>query len=938
MRTFTSRWWIFAAAVAIALAVFAAYRNSFQGAFIYDDVVSIQDNMSIRNIGKIGDVLSPPARGQTVSGRPMLNLSFAVNYALGEMDPYGYHVANLVIHILAALALFGILRRTLLLPSMAPRYEGIALPLAFSVALIWAVHPLQTESVTYVAQRAESLMGLFYLLTIYCFIRGAAGQLASDGNASRPTSTIWYVLAAIACLLGMATKEVMLTAPLVLLLYDRTFLSGSFIRAIRQRWGIYVALAASWALLVFLAISTGMLGHRDKDNLFDSWTYFCSQPGVILAHYVPLCFWPHPLCLVNSLDFNFDLNIAWKEVLLSMLAMGAIIGVCVWGFVKRKVWGFLGICFVLILAPTSSFLPLAQLVFEHRLYLPLAAVVALVVGGTIIASQAIAKRGWAPPLVLGCCQACLLLACALVLSGLTFNRNEDYKTAISIWRDSVEKQPDNCDARNNLGKALAAAGDIPEALIQFQKAIDINPDMADARCNLGSSLLNLGQVDKALEQLRIALEIKPELALANVNLGRAMSRQGRLDEAGKLLAKAIEIEPDNAAAYIQRGLIKVKQNRFDEAQEDFTKALDLKPGYPDALNNMATMLMIKGNLDEAIELYQKAVASPSNPADANSNINLAEMRYNLGSALQRKGIFKEAVQEWQEALKIKPDYIEVYFSLAECLASQGNLDDAIAIYHKVLEIKPGTAEAHNNLGNVYRNMGRIDEAIEQYEIALSIKPDLVKAHYSLANILGEKGQIDEAIAHLRKTLEIDPRHAEAHYHLGRALHILEKIDEALAEYQKALEIAPNFADAHFNIGAVLYQQNHIPEALGHWRIGNRLQPNKLFYLLATARALATNPDPAMRDGKEAVGLALRAVNIDGRKTPIPFDTLAAAYAETGAYTEAVAAAKEALGLVSKANGDLSKTILARIDLYEHQKPLREEPPALDVLIQTIQGN
>jgi protein O-mannosyl-transferase len=938
MKYFTSRWLIFAAAVSIALAVFAAYRNSFQGAFIYDDVVSIQDNMSIRHLDKIGDVLSPPARGQTVSGRPMLNLSFAVNYALGEMDPYGYHVANLVIHILAALALFGILRRTLLLPSMAPRYERFALPFAFSVALIWAVHPLQTESVTYIVQRAESLMGLFYLLTIYCFIRGATGQHAPAGTTNRASCTVWYVLSAIACLLGMATKEVMLTAPLVLLLYDRTFLSGSFNQAFRQRWGLYVAMASTWALLVFLVISTGMLGHRDKDNLFDSWTYFCSQPGVILTHYLPLCFWPHPLCILNSLDFKFDLSVVWKEVVLWTLALGAIIGACVWGFVKRKVWGFLGICFFLILAPTSSFLPLAQLVFEHRLYLPLVAVVALIAGGIIIASQAMAERKWAPPLVLVCCQVFLLLACVLVLSGLTFNRNEDYKTAISIWRDAVEKQPDNCNARNNFGQALAAAGDIPEALIQFQKAVDIKPDKADARCNLGSTLLDLGQVDKAMEQLRMALEIKPELALANVNLGMALLQRGQLDEAGKLLEKALQYEPNNAAAYIQIGHINVKQNRFDNALEDFTKALDLQPGNPEVLSNMASTFAVMGKLDDAIEIYKKILTSPRGSSETVSTVLLADARFNLGNIFQMKGKINEAVQEWKEALKIKPDYIEVYLTWAECLAGQGNLDDAIALYQKVLEIKPGTAEAHNKLGNALRGKGRIDEAIDQYETALTIKPDFVKAHYSLAAVLGERGRIDDAIAHLRKTLEIAPRHPEAHYHLGRALQIQGKIDEALEEYQKALEIAPNFADAHFNIGAVLYQQNHIPEAVGHWRIGNRLQPNRLFYLLATARALATNPDPAMRDGKEAVDFALKAIKLDGRKKSVPLDTLAAAYAETGAYSEAIAAAREALGMVSSANGDLSKAILARIDLYENQKPLREEPPALDVLIQTMQGN
>src|ERR1022692_1539631 len=193
-----------------------AYHNSFTGPFIFDDFYSIEDNPTIHHLWPIWQTLSPPRIGApTVEGRPLVNLSLAINYALGGYRLWGYHALNLTIHILAALTLFGIVRRTLLQPRLQERFGAAADGLALAVAVLWMVHPLQTESVTYIIQRAESLMGLFYLLTLYCFLRAA--------GAGGPGRFWWLAASVFACLLGMATKEVMVSAPLVVLLYDRTF-------------------------------------------------------------------------------------------------------------------------------------------------------------------------------------------------------------------------------------------------------------------------------------------------------------------------------------------------------------------------------------------------------------------------------------------------------------------------------------------------------------------------------------------------------------------------------------------------------------------------------------------------------------------------------------------------------------------------------------------
>ena len=203
-----------AAAVLIIVATTVCYSNSFSAPFLLDDVGAIVENSSIRDLSKPWTVLTG-ATHATVIGRPLLNLSLAINYAIsGTESLWDYHVVNLTLHLIAALLLFGITRRTLLLPSISASTQRHALGLATAISLLWAIHPLQTESVTYIVQRAESMVAVFYFLALYSVIRGATST----------QSGCWYVTAVLSCAFGVASKEVIVTAPVVILFYDRIFL------------------------------------------------------------------------------------------------------------------------------------------------------------------------------------------------------------------------------------------------------------------------------------------------------------------------------------------------------------------------------------------------------------------------------------------------------------------------------------------------------------------------------------------------------------------------------------------------------------------------------------------------------------------------------------------------------------------------------------------
>ncbi len=342
-------WAVILAAALIVLATVAAFSSSFAGPFVFDDQTSVVDNPTIHHLWVIWQPLCPPRHGETVTGRPLLNLSFAINYAISGCKVWSYHVANLAIHILGALLLFGILRRTLLLPTMRDRWGAAALPLAFVVALLWAIHPLQTESVTYIVQRAESLVGLFYFLTLYLFIRGAsvAGSgVRGQGRILILPPVAWYAGSVLACLLGMASKEVMISAPLVVLLYDRTFCAGSFREAWRRRYGFYLALAGTWLLLGWLVLSTSTLGTAigPGTQQFTWWSYLLTQPGVIV-HYLRLAVWPSELCL----DYDWPPASTVAEVLLPATVVAGLFAATVWALLKRSAWGFFGAWFFAVL-------------------------------------------------------------------------------------------------------------------------------------------------------------------------------------------------------------------------------------------------------------------------------------------------------------------------------------------------------------------------------------------------------------------------------------------------------------------------------------------------------------------------------------------------------------------------------------------------------------
>jgi tetratricopeptide (TPR) repeat protein len=569
--------------VAALLVAGAAYWNSFRVPFVFDDARGIASNLTIRHLWPLSAVLSPTV--VTLEARPVPNLTLAINYGLGGLNVWGYHLVNLGIHLLAGLVLFGLVRRTLSLSSMPQRCREGCLGLAFTVALLWLVHPLQTEAVTYVVQRSHCMMALFYLLVLYALVRGA--------TAGRGWP--WYILALAACLLGMGCTEEMVSAPLIALLFDRACVGGSFRVALRRRWGLYLGLGATWGLLAFLVVYSGVTrgGTAGFGGEMTPWQYLRTQFGVIV-HYLRLVIWPHPLVI----DYGRGIVSGMGEILPYALVVVVLLSLTVVGLVRNAAAGFLGAFFFATLAPTSSFIPLiTQTAAEKRMYLPLAAVIALAVVGCYTAWGRLQRR-WGAGVAQGPGPVwpwllVFLLACILV--GTTIRRNTDYRSGLALWQATVDNLPNNPRAQYNLAKVLADGGDKRAAAVHYELAIAQDPGFVEAHYNLGNALLASGRLREAIMHYEQAVKLQPGLAEAQNNLGIALVEVGQVQEAITHYEAALRLAPDDAEVRCNLANALAAQGRWPEALAQYERALVINPGYAEAHDRRETALRALGS-------------------------------------------------------------------------------------------------------------------------------------------------------------------------------------------------------------------------------------------------------------------------------------------------------------------------------------------------------
>ena len=679
-------------AVILAISIIAVYYRARHAPFIFDDAVTITKNSSIRTVWPLVGAaehpgpLNPPSDLPT-SGRPLVNLTFAMNYCVGKLNPVGYHLVNIALHFFNALLLWAIVRRTLRLPYFTGRFERSASWLAAAVALLWALHPLQTEAVVYVTQRTELMMACFYLATFYCSLRywaqlplrleeGGVGT-ASDEKLHQRSRIIWLVLAVVACSAGMASKEVMVSAPLMVLLFERTFIAGCLKQALGRSWPLYAGLAATWLLLLLVNIGAPRGESAGFSLGVSAYHWWLTQAKVLLI-YLKLVIWPSPLLLHYVLPYFTTLAEAWIYVVPVVLMVG-IVGVMLW---RNRPLGFLGTLIFAILSPTLIVPVVTEMAAERRMYLPLLALVVLfVLGGYELAQWA--QKHWtglrdARPIA-----AAITITLAVAFGLCSAKRLAAYDDEMQLWREVLQHQPNNYMAHNNFGRLLLNSGQIPDAIKHLRLSVAQKPDYYPAFNNLGVALDHSGRYAEAIEALNEALRIDPVYTNALVNLANTLQQVGRLREAREKLQQALQLRPDDAETQNNMGVLLASSNQIAQAIEHFRLATRLDPEYAKAHVNLANILSRLGNDKEAISQLRQAIVLQPNRAD---------LRNDLGVLFGKNQQNEAAIEQFQIAVKLDPKYAQAYSNLALILARLNRPAEAIAVSQRGIDVARSTGQ------------------------------------------------------------------------------------------------------------------------------------------------------------------------------------------------------------------------------------------------------
>jgi tetratricopeptide (TPR) repeat protein len=731
--------------ILLSLLATLIYSNTFSSPFHLDDMSNIVQNLKIRDLSNFIDF----------SGSRYIGfLSFALNYYFGGLEVFGYHLVNLLIHITNGFLVYLLV---LLLFRSAHDSQSLSAPwIALVTALLFVAHPIQTQAVTYIIQRLASLAALFYLLAVVAYLKW---RMVPPGLRSRYG---WYAVALLSTVLAMKTKENSFTLPFMLLLVE-----GIFFRPITLKKGM--ALIPFLLTLPIIPLARAdRLGEAEvgllvrQTDIIPMPDYLFTQFRVIVTYLRLLLFPIH-----QNLDYDYPVyhSLFHPAVFFSFLLLFGLFALAVYLLIRSqrpsslsqlstqdsKLISFGILWFFLALSVESSVIPIRDVIFEHRLYLPsigffLASTVC--VFSSHRALEAGRPRGdilsfLARPTALGI----LVFLILMLLAVATYQRNRVWKNDLTLWEDVVSKAPGKARGHNGLGAAYQTMGRSKAAIQEYQTAVRLIPNYLEPHYNLGLVYQSLGRFEEAIQEYQTVLRLNPDFFEAHSNLGIVYKHLGRFEKAIQEYERALTLNPQYVSAYINLGSAYHAQGRFEEAARNYREALRLSPDFLEAHNNLGLVYQSLGRFEEAIQEYQTVLRL---------NPDFFEAHSNLGIVYKHLGRFEKAIQEYERALTLNPQYVSAYINLGSAYHAQGRFEEAARNYREALRLDPDSILAHINLGVTYHAQGRLEEAIGAYGKALTLSPQHAQGHYYLGLVYRQQGRIREAKEEFERALKLKP--------------------------------------------------------------------------------------------------------------------------------------------------------------------------------------
>jgi tetratricopeptide (TPR) repeat protein len=636
----------------LAIATILAYHPAWNGALLWDDDGHLT-KPGLRSLGGLGRIWFK--LGATQQYYPLTFSVFWIEHKLWGDATFGYHLVNLGLHVSSAFLLLKILRR-------------LEIPGAFLASALFALHPVQVESVAWISELKNTLSGTLYLGSALVYLK------FDETRKNAP-----YVIALALFVLALAAKTVVATLPAALLLlfwWKRGKLSGKrdvlplvpffFV-------GIVGGLFTAWVEQKFFVMPEG-----SEFNLSPVGRFLLA--GRVFWFYLGKFFWPAKLTFIYP---HWDVSDQiWWQYLFPVAAAALIVGLAL----LHRRGTLVGVLFFAgTLFPALGFFNVYPFrysyVADHFQYLAAIGPMVLFAAGLTMTVGYLGEREfWLRPLGTG-----ILL---VILGILTWRQAETYSDMETLWRKTLAQNPNCWLAHNNLGIILEQSGRMSEAMEQYRETLRLKPDYAEGNNNMGNIMEKAGRPNEAIEYYRESLKTHPNYAEAHNNFGNVLKENGKLSEAMEQYKQALQFKPDYAEAHFDLGVLLQQRGQFSDAIGQFSEALKSKPDYVEAYDNLGNALQQIARFPEAIEQYQRALKINDRDAEVHSD---------LGGALQQTGRLAEAMEQYQLALQINPDYADAHYNLALVLEEVGRRAEAVGQFQQVLRIEPGNKDAQKNL-------------------------------------------------------------------------------------------------------------------------------------------------------------------------------------------------------------------------------------------------
>lgn len=753
-----------AGAVLLVVMCCVVYFPFLQGSFIWDDHDYLTNNPNLTDLDGLKrlwfDLRASPQY------YPLVDTSFWIEYQFWGLNPVGYHVDNVILQCINALLLWRVLS-----------YLGVKG--SWLAAAIFAIHPVQIESVAWIVERKNLLSGFFYFLSLYFFLRFYNPDKPFSFNDTQNEKRSWMIygvsLFFFVCALLSKTSTCTLPAVILLIYWWKQSSIGKkvFLMMIP-----FFTVSVGFALIT-IYLETSSVGATGLSWSFSFWDRFLIA-GRVLWFYTGKLFWPDPIIFiyprwviddsiwwqyVYPLAFLFLILVLWN--LRKIVSRGPLTALLFFAGSLFPVLGFFNVYFM-----RFSF------VANHFLYL---AGIGIIVIFASSVDKFIGDKRY---------QKAFIAGILIILGGATWSHGPAYKNDFSLWNDTIRKNPDAFMAHTNLGNILYEENKIEEAIPHYKTAIRLKPDDGLAYNNLGSALQAENKAEEAISNFKMAVKLIPGFADAHHNLAKSLLAQGKLQGSIFHYKTTIRLKPDLSEAHLSLGRILYTEQKTEGAIFHFKRAIELKPDDSLGYIYLGSALYVAQKAEEAIFNFKKAIELKP---------DLAEAHFNLAKVLMEKKQLNKAESFYREAIRFKEGYFDAYYNLGRVLVQLGKHEEAVTQYMQALKFKPDFPEAHNHLGYVLSELKKYDQSIEYFNKAISLKADYANAYLNLANALVHKGEVSESIAYYKEAIRLNDDYTDAHYNLGVIYGQGDNFKEAMVHFERVVNIDPNYANARKNL-------------------------------------------------------------------------------------------------------------------------------------------